>query len=432
MSQINALKIANRISARLSLRDPQDESLRILCDVLEQLDLSKDPDLNLWLTVLRQQYPTVKGFERAFPSLCFALATGVGKTRLMGAMIAWLYLTGRSRHFFVLAPNLTIYEKLKMDFLPGSPKYVFQGIPELAQTPPVLITGDDYQEGRGIRLDYAVAESKTGDLFGSETAPHINIFNISKINALDNAKGAAKSKVAKIRRIQEYVGESYFSYLANLPDLVVLMDEAHRYYASAGAQALNDLNPVLGIELTATPKTVGANPRDFKNIIYHYPLSRALKDGYVKIPAVATRKDFRAANYSEEQLEKIKLEDGIHHHEYVKTELTSFANNTGNKLVKPFMLVVAQDTDHADRLKARIEHDDFFNGAYKGKAITVHSNLSGEESEETMQRLLAVEHDKETEIVIHVNKLKEGWDVTNLYTIVPLRASASEFLLSRL
>lgn len=45
-----------------------------------------------------------------------------------------------------------------------------------------------------------------------------------------------------------------------------------------------------------------------------------------------------------------------------------------------------------------------------------------------MQRLLTVEHDKDTEIVIHVNKLKEGWDVTNLYTIVPLRASASEIL----
>ena len=30
--------------------------------------------------------------------------------------------------------------------------------------------------------------------------------------------------------------------------------------------------------------------------------------------------------------------------------------------------------------------------------------------------------------MIHVNKLKEGWDVTNLYTIVPLRASASEIL----
>jgi type III restriction enzyme len=58
----------------------------------------------------------------------------------------------------------------------------------------------------------------------------------------------------------------------------------------------------------------------------------------------------------------------------------------------------------------------------------VHSAQRGEESEEAMQRLLALEQDGRTEIVIHVNKLKEGWDVTNLYTIVPLRASASDIL----
>lgn len=424
----HGIKTANQISARLSLRKPQSESLQLLCQILEQLKLDKEPDLQQWLQVIQQDHASFKNFERSFPSLCFALATGVGKTRLMGAMIAWLYLTGRSSHFFVLAPNLTIYEKLKQDFLPGSPKYVFQGIPELAQTPPVLITGDDYQEGRGVRLDYVVAETTTPDMFASETAAHINIFNISKINALDNKKGAAKSKTAKVRRLQEYIGDSYFNYLAELPDLVVLMDEAHRYYASAGAKALNDLKPVLGIELTATPKTVGANPRDFKNIIYHYPLASALNDGYVKIPAVATRKDFKASSYSAEQLEKLKLEDGIHHHEYVKTELASYANNTGKRLVKPFILVVAQDTIHAELIKERIEDNGFFGGAYKGKVITVHSNQTGEESEENTQRLLAVEHDKNTEIVIHVNKLKEGWDVTNLYTIVPLRASASEIL----
>lgn len=422
------VKVANQVSARLSLRNPQDESLRILCDVLEQMELSKGPDLKRWLNMIQQQYPTVKGFERTFPSLCFALATGVGKTRLMGAMIAWLYRTGRSRHFFVLAPNLTIYDKLKQDFTLGSPKYVFQGIPELAQTPPVIITGDDYEDGRGVRLDYAIPESLTGDIFAEQTSPHINIFNISKINARDNKKGAAKSTVAKMRRLQEYIGDSYFNYLAELPDLVVLMDEAHRYYASAGASAINDLKPILGIELTATPKTTGANPKIFKNIIYHYPLASALNDGYVKIPAVATRKDFRAGEYSQERLEAIKLEDGIHHHEYVKTELSSYANNTGQPLVKPFMLVVAQDTTHADQLKATMEDAGFFNGAYRGKVITVHSNQSGEESDEATQRLLAVEHDKDTEIVIHVNKLKEGWDVTNLYTIVPLRASASEIL----
>lgn len=422
----NAEKVANQVSARLSLRSPQRDSLNILVDILEQMELSKDPDLSQWLKVVKEKYPTVKQFEREFPSLCFAVATGVGKTRLMGAMIAWLYLTGRSRHFFVLAPNLTIYEKLKADFTVGTPKYVFAGIPEIAQTPPVVITGEDYEDGRGVRLDYAVPQTLTGDLLAYETAPHINVFNISKINAKENKKGAAKSNTAKVRRLQECIGESYFDYLADLPDLVVFMDEAHRYYASAGAKAINDLKPVFGIELTATPKTTGSRPREFNNIVFHYPLASAFNDGYVKIPAVATRRDFRVADYSREQLEQIKLEDGIHHHEYVKAELDIYARNTGNKLVKPFMLVVAQDTQHANQLKETVET--LFDGRYRGKVIEIHSNQSGEESDEATQRLLAVEDDTDTEIVIHVNKLKEGWDVTNLYTIVPLRASASEIL----
>ena len=426
--RIDGRRAASEITKALSLRAPQRESLDILAELLERLKLSKDADLRHWLKTIRARYPTVEKFERDFPTLCFALATGVGKTRLMGAIIAWLFITGRSRHFFVLAPNLTIYEKLKQDFLPGSPKYVFKGIPELANNPPVLITGEDYEDGRGVRLDIAVPQNVTGELFTDDTAPHINIFNISKINARDNKKGAAKSSVARVRRYQEYLGESYFDYLASLPDLVVLMDEAHRYYASAGAKAINDLQPVLGIELTATPKTVGANPRQFANIVYHYPLSRALQDGYVKIPAVATRKDFRADSVSAERLEEIKLEDGIHHHEFVKVELENYARSFNQPVVKPFMLVVAQDTAHASALKAKIESEGFFNGHYKGRVIEVHSNQSGDESDEAMQRLLAVEHDEKTEVVIHVNKLKEGWDVTNLYTIVPLRASASEIL----
>lgn len=417
----------NFLSNQLSLRIPQRDSLQILSDVLSQLELSKEADCQHWLHTIQQQYTTVKAFEREFPSLCFALATGVGKTRLMGAMIAWLFLTGRSRHFFILAPNLTIYEKLKQDFSLGNAKYVFKGIAEFAQTPPVIITGDDYADGRGVRLEMSVPQSMTDDMFSSE-AIHINIFNISKINARENKKGANKSKEAKMRRLQEYIGDSYFNHLAELPDLVVLMDEAHRYYASAGAKAINDLKPILGIELTATPKTVGAKPREFRNIIFHYPLAQALIDGYVKIPAVATRKDFNPAQYSSEQLEAIKLEDGIHHHEFVKVELQTYAHTLGTKAIKPFILVVAQDTFHAGQLKALIESDAFFEGRYKNKVIEVHSNQSGEESDDAMARLLAVEHDEDTEIVIHVNKLKEGWDVTNLYTIVPLRASASEIL----
>jgi len=47
-------------------------------------------------------------------------------------------------------------------------------------------------------------------------------------------------------------------------------------------------------------------------------------------------------------------------------------------------------------------------------------------------KLLAVESvDEPTEIVIHVNMLKEGWDVTNLYTIVPLRAANARTLIEQ-
>ena len=74
----------------------------------------------------------------------------------------------------------------------------------------------------------------------------------------------------------------------------------------------------------------------------------------------------------------------------------------------------------------------FFEGRYKGRVITVHSNQSGEERDETVQQLLSVEDpNNPTEIVVHVNMLKEGWDVTNLYTIVPLRAANSRTLVEQ-
>jgi type III restriction enzyme len=62
-----------------------------------------------------------------------------------------------------------------------------------------------------------------------------------------------------MKRLQETIGESYYDYLSKLTDLVLLIDEAHRYRASAGAKAIEGLKPVLGLELTATPKTVGTN-----------------------------------------------------------------------------------------------------------------------------------------------------------------------------
>jgi len=161
-------------------------------------------------------------------------------------------------------------------------------------------------------------------------------------------------------------------------------------------------------------------------------LGRAMDDGFVKEPAVVTRKDFNPAGMTTEDIERLKLEDGIRLHENTKVELETYARETGNFIVKPFLLVIARDTTHASQLQELIKSDGFFEGRYKDKVIQVDSSQTGEKEDEMIQRLLAVESTEEpTEIVIHVNMLKEGWDVTNLYTIVPLRAANARILIEQ-
>ncbi|MGA9379893.1 MAG: DEAD/DEAH box helicase family protein [Phormidium sp.] len=409
-------QLVNNIANRLSLRHPQRQSLEILDRICELLNIPNIADRETSLAAIKKEFPSFTDFEREFPSLCFSLATGVGKTRLMGAFISYLYLAYNIKNFFVLAPNLTIYNKLITDFTPNTSKYVFMGISEFAIQSPKIITGDNYEEER------------TPTIFDDLIPCRINIFNISKINS--EVRGG---KSPKIKRLSEYIGESYFDYLSQLKDLVILMDESHRYRASAGVRAINELKPLLGLELTATPSIeTSKKPEPFKNVIYDYALGSAIKDGFVKDPAVVTRRDFNPKAMSPEAIERLKLEDGIYLHENIKAELEAYAIQMGKRIVKPFMLVIARDTSHASKLMKFIQSDEFSDGNYKDKVIQVDSSKTGAQEDEMVERLLKVEHpDEPTEIVIHVNMLKEGWDVTNLYTIVPLRAANSKILIEQ-
>lgn len=414
-------RVMHAVTGRLSLRPPQAESLIRLARALDAAPdlLSDERDVSAILSTLRAEFSTLEDFEREFPSLCFALATGVGKTRLMGAFIAYLHLAHGINNFFVLAPNLTIYNKLITDFTRNTPKYVFKGIAEFAQQPPLIITGDNYDQ-----TGAAVDDQPMG--FAHDV--RINIFNISKINS--EVRGG---KEPRIKRMREVLGDSYFNHLANLTDLVLLMDESHRYRASAGVRAINELKPLFGLEVTATPFVESSRgPVPFKNVVMDYPLARAMADGFVKEPAVVTQRNFDARAHAPEEIEKIKLEDGVRMHETTKVELLTYARENGVKPVKPFILVIARDTTHAGQLLALLESNAFYEGRYQGKVIQVDSSRTGAEEEEMITRLLAVESvDEPTEIVIHVNMLKEGWDVTNLYTIVPLRAANARTLIEQ-
>ena len=329
----------------------------------------------------------------AFPSFCFAIATGGGKTRLMGACIAYLYMVKGFKNFFILSKGETIYNKHRIDdFHPASPKFVFKG---LAGFPtPRLIDGDNYER------------SAYPELFADDLT--LYLFNIEKIfNERTDVE-------FRFHRFHENIGGSFADVLRSKPDLVFLMDESHNVRAEKSLKAINALQPILGLEFTATPKAA--------NVIYAYSLREAINDGLVKRPVVLTRRDDDSLT---EEREDIKLADGIRRHERKKAVLESYCRNNGLPVITSRVLVSTQNIAHSERVKEKLEGDDFLGGRYKGKVLLVHS---GSEDQQ-IQRLLKLEKiENPFEIVVHVNKLKEGWDVKTIYTIIPLRASVSDIL----
>ncbi len=351
-------------------------------------------------------------FDTEFPSFTFELATGVGKTKLIAAMIAYLYYTKGLKDFFILTPGETIYTKTINNFTASSKKYVFDGLTDF----PIfnLITGENY----------------TFSNFGNQLfdAVNIYIFNIQKIfNERTDIE-------FKFHKFQETLGSS-FAELLQQKNLVILMDESHRYRGPKSIKAINNLKPELGLEFTATPIS--------DNVVYSYTLANAINDskkalinlkngngakgGYIKIPyVIARRDDFTYKG----DLEMVKLEDGIRIHREKKAMIEEYCRNNKLPFVLPVTLITTKNIQHAKDVKELIESNNFFDGYYKNKTLLVTS----ESEVDSINQLLHLEEStpiNKNEIVIHVDKLKEGWDVKNVYTIIPFRASISKTLIEQ-
>lgn len=402
------MSIVSELIRDMNLWKPQKEGLEVFDAIVQAVPLGKGVPKATTIGTLAglpaiQNQIKEKRFDlnaeltgnggTEFPSFCFAIATGGGKTRLMGACIAYLYYAKGFKNFFILSKGETIYNKHRFeDFHPASPKYVFKGLAEFPT--PRLIDGDNYERS-------AYPELFTNDLT-------LYLFNIEKIfNERTDVE-------FRFHRFHENIGGSFADVLRSKPDLVFLMDESHNIRAEKSLKAVNSLRPILGLEFTATPKAA--------NVIYTYPLRQAIIDGLVKRPVVLARRDDDSLA---EEKEDIKLSDGIRRHERKKVVLESYCRNNSLPVVTPRVLVSTQDIAHSERVKEKLESDDFFEGRYKGKVLLVHSGSADEQ----IEQLLNLEKmENPIEIVVHVNKLKEGWDVKTIYTIIPLRASVSDIL----
>lgn len=401
-------QITEKIKWAMSLRDPQFEALTFFDAISENVDyrICSKEEAEKAASENCQGKNTIKvDKEFDFPSFCFDMTTGIGKSRLMGACIYYLYKTKGYKHFFILAPGNTIYDKMRREAVPSHPKYMFKGL-EAEMGRPKVYDGENY-------LSYPVKFQQQEIVLEKTSEIQIFIFNISKIFTRGDIQ-------FKFHEFHENLGGSFAQVLRSFDDLVFCMDEAHRYYAPASMKAINYLQPKLGLEFTATPKNTN------KNIIYHYGLAEGA-GRFLKIPVVTGRTN--TAGYSDDDIEEMKLKDGIKLHERRKAVVYKYCVENNLEQVKPIVLVACKDTTHAQKIKNMIDSDAFFDGRYLGKVIEIDSSTGSAETEENIQKLLTIEKNTNPiEIVLHVYKLKEGWDVNNLFTIIPLNAAKSDIL----
>lgn len=365
------------ISANFDLRAPNKEALRKLIFTLEG---DYDPEVVQTLN----------------------LATGVGKTYLMAAFIEYLRHQG-AYNVLIVTPGKTVQRKTIQNFRAGSDRYI-RG----AEGVSIVVTPQDYS---GWNTDAVPFDQFSNYIF---------LFNIQQLIAPRDVDGAtADGKVAsqqrKIRRFDENSGV-LFEYLKGLDDLVIIADESHLYGNSAKAfnAALKELSPAVTVGLTASPSKSD-------NIIYSYPLYRAIEDKFVKRPVIAYRKEgYEDTRESEEQ----QLHDALKVREVKQRYYDLYAQQQNCKPLKAVAFIVCSDVEHASQVATLLRSP-----AYLDNQDAVLQVDNKHEDEQT-QRLLE-ELDKPHSpvlAVVSVNKLKEGWDVKNIAVVVALRAMASEVL----
>ena len=126
---------------------------------------------------------------------------------------------------------------------------MFKGIAEFATAAPEIITGDNYE------------------MMASTLVRPNSSLQSKHLQHFEDQFRSARRQVATHQAAVRVHRRELFRLSGGTDDLVLLMDESHRYRASAGVRAINELKPVLGLELTATPFVeTSKGPVPFKNV----------------------------------------------------------------------------------------------------------------------------------------------------------------------
>ncbi len=355
-----------------------------------------------------------------FARYCIKMATGTGKTKVMALAVAWQFLNAvreadevapdYARTFLVVAPNVIVFERLKLDFAGGR---IFRADPVIPKELEIFWDFDCVMRGEAEK---AHAE---GTLF---------LTNIQQFyERADRSGGEEPDEMTDI------LGPKPPTKKLELADfgerialragkLVVINDEAHHTHDED-----NEWNKVIRTLHAKTPLTAqldfSATPRFQKGAIFpwtifDYPLKQAIVDNIVKHPMKGIAKIQEAKSEHASIRYQAYLTAGVERWREYREQLRPLKK-------KPVLFIMMNDTDDADDV------DDWLKRKYPGefdgeKTQVIHTDKSGEVSKKDLDkaRIAVREVDREDSpinAIVSVLMLREGWDVQNVTVVVGLR-----------
>lgn len=422
----------------------------------------------------------------SFPKYAVKMATGTGKTWVMHALMLWQFLNARreeapsgryTRHFLVVAPGLIVYDRLldayKGRLRPGSTDRDvqtndFHRNADLFLPPAYREEAFSFIENNTVSKEDGIGRKVTADglialsnwhlfLADADTSPDEDSPQAVMEDIFPVRPGTATGNSLDMLD-RRFLRGTEMEYLASLPELMVINDEAHHIHEHKTAGEVVEVEWQKGLnhiargkqgrffqlDFSATPyDTVGSGRNVtrhyFPHIVVDFDLAAAMKQGLVKTLLLDKRQaltelehlDFRAVREGNKAValsegQRLMLQAGLS-----KLRILEEGFQKIDAAKYPKMLVMCEDT----AVTPLVEQFLLTEGLSKDDVVRIDSNAKGDLKEtewaRVKERLFNVDRYAAPKVVVSVLMLREGFDVNNICVIVPLRSTQAPILLEQ-
>lgn len=360
-----------------------------------------------------------------FARYCIKMATGSGKTKVMSLVVAWQFLNAAreveaiakdyAKTFLIIAPNVIVFERLKIDFEGGR---IFRGDPVIPKPLEIFWDFDCVLRGEGER-----AHSE-GMLFLTNIQQFYERLQ-RKNNEEPEEMTAVLGGKPKLQKLELTDFSERIALRSG--NLAVINDEAHHTHDEESEwnkviRRLHEKSPLaMQVDFTATPRF--QKGQLFPWTIYDYPLKQAILDVIVKGPVKGIARVQEAKSHVVSVKYKAFLTAGVERWREYQDQLKPLNR-------KPILFIMMNETEEADEIGEwlQIKYPSEFGG---DKTLVIHTDSSGEVTKKDLDKARnvarEVDQDKSpVNAIVSVLMLREGWDVQNVTVVVGLRPYTSK------